>query len=115
MKTPAIIETAGATIYGSVFPSIYPERAVNSSVDSYFRRYRERYGEPPTFISLNVYSAIQILKTAIDAGHSDPDSIKKYIIGKGTIETDFGPVTFNRFGDTESPLYFITDIRQEFR
>jgi len=115
MKTPAIVETAGASIYGSIFPSIYPERALNSSVDSYFIRYRERYKEPPTFISLNVYSAIQILKSAIDAGHDDPDSIRKYILEKGSIDTDFGPVTFNRYGDTESRLYFITDIRQEFR
>ncbi|HPR39060.1 MAG TPA: ABC transporter substrate-binding protein [Spirochaetota bacterium] len=115
MKTPAIIETAGATIADSVFPSIYPERALHSSVDSYFRRYIERYKEPPTFISINVYSAIQILKTAIDAGFDEPDSIKEYILREGTIQTDFGPVTFNRYGDTESPLYFITDIRQEFR
>jgi branched-chain amino acid transport system substrate-binding protein len=115
MKTPAIIETAGASIYGSVFPSIYPERALNSGVDSYFRRYRERYNEPPTFISLNVYSAMQILKTAIDAGNDEPESIKKFIINSGTIQTDFGPVTFNRYGDTESPLSFITDLRQEFR
>lgn len=115
MKTPAIIETAGASIYGSIFPSIYPERALNNGVDSYFRRYRERYNEPPTFISLNVYSAIQILQSAIDAGHDDPDSIKAFIMKAGTLQTDFGPVVFNRYGDTESRLYFITDIRQEFR
>lgn len=115
MKTPAIIETAGASICDSVFPSIYQERALNSNVDSYFRRYRKKYDVPPTFISMNVYSAIQILKTAIDAGHYDPGSIKEFILKNGTIETDLGPVTFNRYGDTASPLYFITDIRQEFR
>ncbi len=115
MKTPAIVETAGASICDSIFPSIYPERALHSNVDSYLRRYRERYKEPPTFISLNVYSAMQILKEAIDAGHNDPGSIKSFILREGTIQTDFGPVMFNRYGDTESPLYFITDIRQEFR
>ncbi len=115
IKTPAIIETAGDSINNSIFPSIYQQRSLNPGVDLHFRKYRDKFKSTPTFISLNVYSALQILQSAIDRGHKDPDSIKEYIKSVRTFRTDFGTMTFNRFGDTELPFYFITDIRQEFK
>jgi len=115
VKTPAIIETAGGSIHNSVFPSIYRERYLAAGIDSFFMKYRERYRETPTFMAINVYSALQVLHAAISSGHRDPDSIKEFILNSGTIQTDFGPVTFNRYGDAVSDLYFITDIKREFR
>ncbi|HOP62637.1 MAG TPA: ABC transporter substrate-binding protein [Spirochaetota bacterium] len=115
MKTPDILQTAGVSIEGSVIPSHYPAKGINRGVDKYMNEFREKYGYSPTFISLNVYSALQILHAAVSAGNRTPDSIKKFLGSKGRIITDFGNVEFNRYGDVDSRLFFITDIRGEFR
>ncbi len=114
MTTPTLLETAGQSIRDSIIPSHYPPRTESPSVKDYIERFKKRYSYAPTYISLNVYSAIQILAEAIRAGHRTPEEVKKYILDKGTVRTDFGPVTFDRYGDTRMTLYFITDIPGEF-
>lgn len=115
MKSPDLLQTAGDSIEGSIIPSHYPPRGGNPAVDSYLKSFKERYNYNPTFISLNVYTAIEIISMALSEGNRTPDSIKSYLLKKGTINTEFGTVKFNSSGDVESPLYFITDIRSEFR
>ncbi len=114
MKTPTLLETLGSAVKDTIVPSHYPPRGVNRSVDTYIHTYKQRYGYAPTFISLNVYSALQILGEAIADGNTDPDEIKRYIINKKNFTTEFGTVEFDRFGDINAPLYFITDLRKEF-
>jgi len=114
MKTPTLLETAGQSIQDSIIPSHYPPRTESPSVKDYIERFKKRYSYAPTYISLNVYSAIQILAEAIQAGHRTPEGVKKYLLEKGSVTTDFGPVTFDRYGDTRMTLYFITDIPGEF-
>ncbi len=114
MKTPAILETAGDAIESCIMPSHYPPHGSNPNVDQYVARFKSRFGAPPTFISLNVYNALEILYTAIAAGHRQPAAIKRYLMDTRRFETTFGTVEFNEFGDVEAPLYFITDIAGEF-
>lgn len=112
MKSPELIDTAGLSLNGSIIPSHYPPSGENIAVDSYISLHKEKYGFIPTFISLNVYSALQILYEAISNGNKTPDSIKKYILHKRKFHTDFGDVVFNDFGDVEKDLFF-TEITGE--
>jgi branched-chain amino acid transport system substrate-binding protein len=114
MKTPTLLETAGNSIKDSIIPSHYPPSAESPSIRDYMERYKKRFNYAPTFISLNVYTALQVLTEAIQAGNRTPDKVKAYIIGKGAFKTDFGTITFDPYGDTRMNLYFITDIPGEF-
>ncbi len=115
MKSPSLLETAGATIDNSIIPSHYPPKGQNHEVDHYMKRYKEKYGNPPTFISLNVYSALEIINQAVENGSKKPLDIKKYILKTKTFKTRFGNVSFNEYGDVDIPLYFVTHIKDEFQ
>lgn len=114
MKTPTLLETAGSSIKDSIIPSHYPPSTESPSIRNYMERYKKRFNYSPTFISLNVYAALQILTEAIHAGNRTPDKVKAYVIGKSIFKTDFGTITFDPYGDTRMNLYFIKDIPSEF-
>jgi branched-chain amino acid transport system substrate-binding protein len=114
MKTPTILETAGSAIKNSVMPSHYPPRAESPVVNNYIERFKNKFGYAPTFISLNVYSALQIITQAVRAGNRLPDDIKTYVLKTRKFDTEFGTVEFDQYGDTQKPLYFITDLTVEF-
>lgn len=115
LKTPSLLQTAGDSINGSIIPGHYPSRNTDTKVDGYIERFRKKYGYPPTFISLNVYSALQIISDAVNSGFNTPDEIKVYILKKKSFDTEFGKIIFNQYGDIERGLFFITDIPAEFR
>ncbi len=114
MKTPALLETTGGTIKSSIVPSHYPPRAKSPAINRYIERFKKKFGYSPTFISLNVYCALQIISEAISAGKRTPDEIRGYILKKKHFKTDFGTITFDEYGDVRMPLYFITDLTTEF-
>ncbi len=114
MKTPTLLETLGKSEERSIMPSHNPPRDTNRAIKTYVNRFKKRFGYPPTFISLNVYAALEILNEAIDAGNTDPEDIKNYILKKKTFRTTFGPVTFDANGDIRGRMYFITDLSKEF-
>lgn len=114
VKSPVLLEAAGSAIKNCVLPSHYPPRGQNPAVDTYIDRFRKRYGYAPTFISLNVYTGLEILDEALQKGYRTPSDIKAYILEQRTFQTLFGPITFNSSGDVELPIYFSTDIAREF-
>jgi branched-chain amino acid transport system substrate-binding protein len=114
MNTPSIIETAGLSIKGSIMPSHYPSKNRYPALNSYLERFKKKYGYAPTFISLNVYTAFELLNMAIKKGAHNPDSIKKYFLDAGEIKSEFTSTEFNRWGDVEASLYFFPDIPGEF-
>jgi len=114
MKTPALLETTGGAVKNSIVPSHYPPRAKSPAVNNYIERFKKKFGYPPTFISLNVYSALQIISEAVSAGKRTPDEIRDYVLKKKHFTTDFGAIAFDDFGDVRMPLYFITDLTVEF-
>ena len=114
MKTPMILDTLGDAVNSSIMPSQYPPRIPGGAIDRYFKRFKKRFGYSPTYISLNVYTALEILHDAISAGYTEPDDIKRYIITKKKFKTRFNTVVFDKEGDMNAPLYFITDLSREF-
>ncbi len=114
MKSPELLRTLGGAVRKSVVPSHYPPRGDSPAVDEYIAAFKKRFGYAPTFISLNVYAALEILSSAIAAGHRKPGEIKSYLLEKKKFETRFGPVVFDAYGDVTKPLYFITDLENEF-
>jgi branched-chain amino acid transport system substrate-binding protein len=114
VKTPMLLETLGSAVSTSVIPSHYPPRGGVRAVDGYVARFKEKFGYPPTFISLNVYEALEIIGDAINEGHRDPDDIRRYMLKKKKFKTRFGFIVFDSFGDISRPLYFIPDLTREF-
>jgi len=114
MNTPSIIETAGTSINGSVMPSHYPSRNMSPDLKKYLERFKDKYGYSPTFISLNVYTAFELLSKAIETGADNPDLLKKYFLNAGELKSELTVTKFNKWGDVDAPLYFISEITGEF-
>jgi len=114
LKTPTILETAGSSLEGSLMPAHYPPRGTDPAIDAYVDAFKDRYGYSPTFISLNVYQAIEILEQGLAAGFYSPAELKRFILEQDSVKTTFGEVAFDEYGDTQAQLYFITDIAKEF-
>lgn len=115
MKSPTLLETAGKTLEHSFIPSHYPPFGEDKRITEYLTEYAEKFGESPTYISLNVYSALEIIWKAIENGYTKPDEIKNFILNQKTFTTRFGEIEFNRYGDIDAPFYIIYDIVKEFR
>ncbi len=114
VKSPVLLEAAGSAIAQCTLPSHYPARGENQAVDAYVDNYKARFGYAPTFISLNVYTALEILHQALQNGCTSPDTIKAHVLKQKTFKTRFRTTTFDHFGDAAIPLYFVTDIPKEF-
>lgn len=114
VRSPLLLESAGSAIKSCVLPSHYPPRGKNAALDGQIELFKKKFGYAPTYISFNVYCALQILDEAITAGKTNPDDIKRYILEKKTFRTKFIDVTFDEYGDSGNPLYFVTDIEKEF-
>jgi branched-chain amino acid transport system substrate-binding protein len=113
MKTPALVETAGAALQGAYMPSFYPQRGSSPKVDGYIDRYKEKFGYAPTYISLNVYVAAELLAQRIGAGIRTPKALRASFVDSA-VESSFGQLRFDRYGDAQLPLYMIDDIAGEF-
>ena len=114
VRSPQLLESAGGAIRDCILPSHYPPRGQNPALSRQIDVFKKKFGYAPTYISFNVYGALQILDEAIKAGHRAPDDIRRYILEKKTFRTKFITVSFNKYGDTDIPLYFVTDIEKEF-
>lgn len=114
VKSPVLLEAAGAAIKNCILPAHYPARGENPVIDQYVDRFRTKYGYAPTFISLNVYTALEILNVALNSGRRTPEEVRQYVLQRKTFETTFGTTTFDANGDVQMPVYFITDIAREF-
>lgn len=114
MKTPALLDTLGSAVRNCIMPSHYQERRSNPAVNTLIQQFRGKFGQYPTYISLNVYSAMGVLDQALREGHRSPEAIKRYIINQGTFTTDLATFHFNATGDTTGSIFFIRDIQGEF-
>ncbi|MCK9289778.1 MAG: ABC transporter substrate-binding protein [Candidatus Cloacimonadales bacterium] len=115
MKSPTLLETAGQTIKQSIIASHYPPYGENKNIINYLNDYQNKFGELPTYISFNVYSALEIIYEAIRNGNKSPQEIKDFLLEKRVFSTQFGEIIFNNYGDIEASLYFINDILKEFK
>ncbi len=115
MKSPTLLETAGKSIDSSVIASHYPPYGESQEIIDYLSEYQNKFGELPTYISLNVYTALEIIYEAIKKENKTPQTIKNYILNKRKFNTRFGEIEFNEYGDIDSPLYFIDNILKEFK
>ena len=114
VKSPVLLEAAGAAIKNCILPAHYPAHGENKIIDQYVDRFRTKYGYAPTFISLNVYTALEILHAALNSGCRTPEEVRRHVLQKKTFETTFGTTTFDANGDVQMPVYFIADIAREF-
>ena len=114
LKTPALAASAGQALARSTLPSNYPPKGTDPRVDGYLAEFEARFGYVPTFISLNVYAALETIAAAWDAGARTPVAAKTWILGKGEVPNRFGATGFDAYGDATTPLYMIEDPRREF-
>lgn len=80
---------------------------MSDSARAFVRRYRARYGEDPDSQSALAYDAVRLLARALQAGHREPDAIRRWLAGVGRDGRDGSPafegvagrVTFDEHGD----------------
>ena len=73
---------------------------------AFIERFRERYGEEPSFLAAFGYSAVQIVaQAAAAAGSTDPQAIQQQLADPEAVyELPIGTIRFNSNRDAELPL-----------
>ncbi len=112
--SPTLVSAAGKSIENALMGSHFPPRKKSIVVRNFMNEYLSRFGDYPFNNAMKVYMAMEIYLEAIAAGNHTPDEIKRYIIDKGNFDTRFEKTRLDRFGDSTSPLFFISDVREEF-
>ena len=113
-NAPVILDTAGPAIERCTMASHYPPKAESPVTENYFNGFYDQFQYKPTYNSLHVYKAIDVLSQAIAAGNRTPVAIQEWILTQAEFETDLGPISFNEYGDTSLGLYFIDDVAREY-
>lgn len=113
-NAPTILNTAGPAIEQCVMASHYPSKSNSDVTVVYFDGFKDMFNYQPTYNSLHVYRAVDILAQAVEAGNATPVEIRDWILKEGSFETQLGDMAFDEFGDTALDLYFIDDIIKEY-
>jgi branched-chain amino acid transport system substrate-binding protein len=114
MHNPDLLSTAGPALARGILPSHFPPRPTNPAIDAYIKRVEGTFKFSPTYISLQVYEALELLDRAFKAGKRTPREVKAWILGQGRFTLAFNSIEIDRFGDAHAPFYPIDKIAEEF-
>ncbi|MBW3572200.1 MAG: branched-chain amino acid ABC transporter substrate-binding protein, partial [Gemmatimonadetes bacterium] len=91
---------------------------MSDSARAFVQRYRARYNEDPDSQSALAYDAVRLLARALQAGHRDPASIRRWLEGVGAerggsppFEGVAGRVEFDENGDPVNKQFTLGVIR----
>jgi branched-chain amino acid transport system substrate-binding protein len=112
-RSPAILQVAGDATGAITLASHFPARAEASALDSYFQRFQSRFGYEPQVMAVLVRQGLELLDRAFAAGHRTPESVRDYLLSTPVHETEFGPVSFDAYGDVAGRFHFIRDVERE--
>ena len=91
---------------------------MSDSARAFVQRYRARYREAPDSQSALAYDAVRLLARALQAGHRDPASIRRWLEGVGAerggspaFEGVAGRVAFDQNGDPVNKRFTLGVIR----
>lgn len=109
-RSNLLYEFAGPAIKRMVILSHYPNSADDSAVANYLKRFEQRFGYQPLAISLTIRQALELLEQALAAGHSSPESIKRYLLSRPEQSTSLGTIIFDEYGDSVQPLHPVSNL-----
>jgi len=97
-----------------ILPSHFSPRPTNPAIDAYIKRVEGTFKFSPTYNSLQVYQALELLDRAFKAGKRTPREVKAWILDQGRFTLAFNSIEIDRSGDALSPFYPIYRIAGEF-
>ncbi len=99
--TEQVVGMAGTAAENLVYPeaSFDPDSAEPAS-RAFVEAYRARYHEAPDTFAAHAYDALELIVLAMDrAGSSDPDAVRKALLGIDDYVGASGPTAFDENGD----------------
>lgn len=114
-RSAAVLEHSGVAIDQMHLLSFFPPRASDSPTGDFLRRFAVRFGHEPPSMSISTYIALELFHGAFASGHREPESVKQYLLSRGSWETSLGVMRFDGFGDVEADYFLITNLREELR
>jgi branched-chain amino acid transport system substrate-binding protein len=103
----------GARYDGTAVGVLFHPQMSDSS-RAFVARYRARYNEDPDSQSALAYDAVRLLARALQAGHRDPESIRRWLAGvdaDDAFEGVAGQVAFDQNGDPVNKRFTLGVIR----
>jgi branched-chain amino acid transport system substrate-binding protein len=103
----------GAQYDGTAVGVLFHPQMSDSS-RAFVARYRARYREDPDSQAALAYDAVRLLARALQAGHRDPDSIRRWLAGvdaDDAFEGVAGQVAFDQNGDPVNKRFTLGVIR----
>ena len=117
MKTEALLDTAGKSLYKSAMLSHYAPYTESAAIASYIDDYRKMFAYTPNTIGLTVYNILEISHDVVGNGTfgaKTAEGIKQAILDTGRFETELSTVEIDAYGDATGTFYVIESILEEF-
>ena len=109
-----IAEIAGEALKNLYFANVAfgPEYTENEEMQRFIAAFRQRFGKSPNSYSAAGYTAVHIVKQAIETGGYDGTAIKDVLYGLD-LQTAFGPLNYDTNGDNVGALYDLYQLNQD--
>jgi branched-chain amino acid transport system substrate-binding protein len=109
MEDPTLIRIAGNAAEGIFFaiPFFNPEQT-DEKVHQFVQEFRQKYGLNPDIFAADGYDAVYLVKTAIENGGYDGESIKNSLYKIRNWKGVDGVISFDKNGDAIKPLVIKT-------
>jgi len=114
-RSDAIFEAAGPALEKMILLGHHRAQSDDAAIADYLSRFRQRFGYQPMAMALHIRQSLELLEQAFAAGHTTPSAARDYLLTQPIIETSLGPISFDSFGDVNSPLFPIDDLSSELR
>jgi len=107
--TPDLIQNGGKAVEGALGVSIADLGFQSPSGKQFAQKYREVYGEGPSFTAMFGYETASILAQALSQpGERTPLAIHRKIIAQGKFQGVQGDITFDRAGKAQRNILVFT-------
>lgn len=106
-RSPQILENAGTANAVTTILSPYPARAASPALAAYLQRFEARFHYTPHSLSIGTRQALELFDQAFASGATTPAAVKRYLLGRPSHPTSFGPIRFDASGDVRARFHAI--------
>lgn len=107
--TEHLIELGGRYVEGALVQQYLDRESQDADFQNFREAFVRRFNQEPGFAGMLAYNGTHIVLKSLQEKKSE-QSLRDYILDKGTFPGIQGPTRFNRFGDASAKTY-VTEIK----
>lgn len=114
-QDPQTIETGGDAVNGAIYSSpIFDPNSKDAAISDFVKNFNQRFNEIPDVWAAHGYDAFMLIAESCFSTTCNSDSIKEKLYETTNWPGVSGTTTFDRNGDVEKPVRFMTVLDGKF-